>query len=120
VFDGYEAIDIAVAGGTIHARIGGAGPALLLLHGYPETHLMWHGLARVLAERYTVVAADLPSCGASLKPTLRRIICPVRNGRWPLTWSRRWRRSGMRSSSSPVMTAVTEWGIGWRSTGRTP
>ena len=46
--------------GRVFAWVGGDGPPLLLLHGYPETHLMWHGVVAPLAERYTVVAADLP------------------------------------------------------------
>ena len=52
----------------IFARVGGSGPPLLLLHGYPQTHLMWHAAAPRLAERFTVVAADLPGYGASFRP----------------------------------------------------
>ena len=48
--------------------MGGSGPPLLLLHGYPETHLMWHGSAPALAERFTVVATDLSGYGDSLRP----------------------------------------------------
>ena len=48
--------------------MGGSGPPLLLLHGYPESHLMWHAAAPVLAERHTVVAADLAGYGASFRP----------------------------------------------------
>ena len=55
--------------GPVHADVTGDGPPLLVLHGYPETHLMWHSAAPLLAERYTVVAADLPGYGASFKPT---------------------------------------------------
>src|SRR3954447_13750794 len=54
--------------GHVFARIGGDGPPLLLLHGYPQTHLMWHPIARRLAERFTVVAADLPGYGDSFRP----------------------------------------------------
>jgi haloacetate dehalogenase len=52
-------------GAEVFARIGGAGFPLLLLHGYPETHVCWHKLAPRLAQRYTVVAADLRGYGAS-------------------------------------------------------
>ena len=52
----------------IHGVVGGAGPPLLLLHGYPQTHVMWHRVAPRLAEHYTVVAADLRGYGASGKP----------------------------------------------------
>jgi haloacetate dehalogenase len=48
--------------------VAGDGPALLLLHGFPETHLMWHAVAPALAERFTVVAADLPGYGDSFRP----------------------------------------------------
>jgi haloacetate dehalogenase len=68
VFDGFATQEISASRGVIHARIGGAGPPLLLLHGYPETHLMWHAVAPALAERFTVVAADLPGYGASHRP----------------------------------------------------
>ena len=52
----------------MHARVGGSGPPVLLLHGWPETHLMWHAVAPALAERFTVVAPDLPGYGESFRP----------------------------------------------------
>ena len=62
----YRLID---AGGTeILAAIGGSGPPLLLLHGFPQTHLMWRKVAPALAERFTVVATDLRGYGDSSKP----------------------------------------------------
>jgi haloacetate dehalogenase len=48
--------------------MGGDGPPVLLLHGFPQTHAMWHRIAPALAERFTVVAADLRGYGASSKP----------------------------------------------------
>ncbi|HEX4009289.1 MAG TPA: alpha/beta hydrolase [Solirubrobacteraceae bacterium] len=68
MFNGFEARDLATDRGTIHARVGGDGPPLLLLHGYPQTHLMWHGAAAQLAERHTVVVADLSGYGNSFRP----------------------------------------------------
>jgi haloacetate dehalogenase len=68
LFAGFKVTDVVTPRGTVRARVGGSGPALLLLHGYPETHLMWHGLAPRLAERFTVVAADLPGYGESFRP----------------------------------------------------
>jgi haloacetate dehalogenase len=68
MFDGFETRDLPTARGTIHARIGGSGPPLLLLHGYPQTHLMWHAAAPLLAERFTVVATDLSGYGSSFRP----------------------------------------------------
>ena len=52
----------------INTLIGGSGPPLLLLHGYPQTHLIWHRVAPELAKHYTVVATDLRGYGASEKP----------------------------------------------------
>ncbi len=57
-----------VNGITITGAIGGSGPPLLLLHGYPQTHAMWHALAPTLTEHFTVVAADLRGYGDSAKP----------------------------------------------------
>lgn len=53
---------------TIHARIGGEGPPLLLLHGFPQTHLMWHSIAPELMERFTCVMPDLRGYGGSSCP----------------------------------------------------
>lgn len=71
VFEGFEEFDIATSGTTIHGRRGGEGPPVLLLHGIPETHLMWHRVAPRLAERFTVVATDLRGFGASGTPPSR-------------------------------------------------
>ena len=54
--------------GRIFARSHGKGPPLLLLHGYPQTHVMWHRVAPALAERFTVVAMDLRGYGWSSAP----------------------------------------------------
>jgi haloacetate dehalogenase len=68
LFDGFSVTDVATPRGAVHARVGGAGPPLLLLHGWPETHLMWHAAAPRLAEAFTVVVADLPGYGDSFAP----------------------------------------------------
>jgi haloacetate dehalogenase len=67
-FAGFEVRELETSRGTVHARVGGSGPPLLLLHGYPQSHLMWHAAAPLLAERHTVVAADLAGYGASFRP----------------------------------------------------
>ncbi|WP_037502795.1 alpha/beta fold hydrolase [Solirubrobacter soli] len=68
MFEGFAVTDVDTPRGTIRARVGGAGPPLLVLHGFPETHLMWHPVAATLAERFTVVAPDLPGYGDSFRP----------------------------------------------------
>jgi haloacetate dehalogenase len=59
---------IGVSGGELRLRRGGEGPPLLLLHGNPQTHAMWHKVAPALATRYTVVCPDLRGYGGSFKP----------------------------------------------------
>jgi haloacetate dehalogenase len=68
MFEGFDVRDVVTGETSIRVRIGGAGPPLLLLHGYPQTHAMWHRVAPVLAERCTVVCADLRGYGDSGKP----------------------------------------------------
>ncbi|MEL3891085.1 alpha/beta hydrolase [Ferrovibrio sp. MS7] len=68
LFEGFETRRIAGAGAEIFCRIGGSGPPLLLLHGYPQTHAMWHKVAPRLAEKFTVICADLRGYGDSSKP----------------------------------------------------
>ena len=68
MFEGFEVRDVAGPRGRIHLRTGGGGPPLLLLHGYPQTHLCWHRLAPKLAERFTLVMPDLPGYGQSEGP----------------------------------------------------
>ena len=68
MFEGFETRDVETSGTTIHLRVGGSGAPLLLLHGYPQSHVMWHKIAPALAERFTVVATDLRGYGDSGKP----------------------------------------------------
>jgi pimeloyl-ACP methyl ester carboxylesterase len=62
---GFTTSDIAANGTTLHVRIGGSGPAIVLLHGYGETGDMWAPLASKLMRDYTVVAPDLRGMGLS-------------------------------------------------------
>lgn len=68
LFPGYKAEWINTRSGRIFARVGGNGPPLLLLHGFSETHVMWHRVAPQLAEKFTVIVADLPGYGWSDMP----------------------------------------------------
>jgi len=67
-FDGFGLEHVAVAAGTLRLRRGGSGPPLLLLHGNPQTHAMWHKVAPELARHYTVYCPDLRGYGGSFKP----------------------------------------------------
>ena len=68
LFKNFEQRKIRTSGATINLVHGGKGPPVLLLHGYPETHAMWHKVAPSLARDYTVVCADLRGYGDSSKP----------------------------------------------------
>jgi len=68
-FPGFKAISTKTSvGATIHSVVGGSGPPLLLLHGYPQTHIEWRDVATKLAGKFTVVASDLRGYGDSSKP----------------------------------------------------
>jgi haloacetate dehalogenase len=68
MFDGFATHRIATAGAEIFLRTGGMGPPLLLLHGYPQSHAIWHWVAPALVDRFTLVCADLRGYGDSSKP----------------------------------------------------
>ena len=67
-FDDFELDHVEVLDGKIRLRRGGSGPPLLLLHGNPQTHVMWHAVAPALARRFTVICPDLRGYGGSFKP----------------------------------------------------
>ena len=68
LFPGFATHRIRTTGTEIHCVAGGAGPPLLMLHGYPQTHAMWHKVAPALTREFTVVCADLRGYGDSGKP----------------------------------------------------
>jgi haloacetate dehalogenase len=76
VFESFAEAQIATAGTNIFVRHGGEGPPLLLLHGFPQTHLMWRDIASRLTSRFTVVAPDLRGYGRSGCPPSARDHAP--------------------------------------------
>ncbi len=70
LFPGFEEKFVSTSSGDLFCRIGGEGPPLLLLHGYPQTHVMWHRVAPEMAKHFTVIIPDLPGYGQSAIPPL--------------------------------------------------
>ncbi|RUW66823.1 alpha/beta hydrolase, partial [Mesorhizobium sp. M2A.F.Ca.ET.067.02.1.1] len=68
MFDDFDSREIDAGEARIFARRAGAGPGLLLLHGFPQTHAMWREVAPILARDFTVVCADLRGYGQSSCP----------------------------------------------------
>ena len=68
MFEGFSKARIETSGTTINLVYGGEGPPVLLLHGYPQTHVMWHKVAPRLAEHFAMVVTDLRGYGDSGKP----------------------------------------------------
>jgi haloacetate dehalogenase len=68
---GFNQRTIVTSRGTVYVEEGGSGPAVLLLHGFPETSAMWHEIAPLLAQDFRVLAADLPGYGQSGCPQHR-------------------------------------------------
>ena len=68
MFDNFEEKFFQLKDAKIYAQVGGSGPPLMLLHGYPQTHFAWHVVAPILAEQFTVVVPDLRGYGKSTGP----------------------------------------------------
>jgi len=68
MFEGFTLSRIDTGEAELRVRVGGNGPPLLLLHGHPQTHVMWHRIAPDLARAFTVVVPDLRGYGESSKP----------------------------------------------------
>ena len=66
--ENFPVTQVPGSAGLLHTRKGGSGPPLLLLHGHPQTHAMWHKVAPALAKHFTVVMMDLRGYGDSVRP----------------------------------------------------
>jgi haloacetate dehalogenase len=87
MFAGFVKDQRHVNGVDIAYRLGGSGPGLLLLHGHPQTHVIWHKIAEQLAEHFTVVAADLRGYGDSAGRLPMNSTAITQNAKWPGTTS---------------------------------
>ena len=81
LFPGFGSEWINTSSGRIFARVGGKGPPLLLLHGFSETNVMWHRVAAQLADKFTLIIADLPGYGWSDMPRQRHAAHPLQQAR---------------------------------------
>jgi haloacetate dehalogenase len=70
LFPGFDLVDVQTPRGALRARVGGDGPPLLLLHGYPQTHVMWHRVGPLLDDRFRIICMDLPGYGDSFTPKI--------------------------------------------------
>ncbi|WFE88973.1 alpha/beta hydrolase [Roseibium porphyridii] len=70
LFPGFKSETVETEEAQLFCRVGGSGPPLVLLHGYPQSHTCWHKVAPLLAERFTLVLPDLPGYGSSSIPAL--------------------------------------------------
>lgn len=95
MFEGFDLSMIDTGEVTLRVRHGGDGPPLLLLHGYPHTHAIWHAVAPRLAPDFTVIAPDLRGYGESSKPPTmpdhepysKRAMTPAAQRRKPPNWA---------------------------------
>ena len=93
LYPGFAERRIDTSAGEIFARTGGNGPPLLLLHGYTQTHVMWHRVAPALAEHFSLVIPDLPGYGWSAHPLPTPRTRPMPSAPWPRPWSRSWQHA---------------------------
>jgi haloacetate dehalogenase len=94
MFDGFAASSVDIGETTIFIRRKGTGRPLLLLHGFPQTHVMWHRVAPALAQDFTVICADLRGYGASGKPASADDHLPYAKGAMARDMARMMERQG--------------------------
>ena len=118
-FPGFRRHTVQTSGTTINAIVGGEGPPVLLLHGYPQTHIEWRKIAPDLAKSHTLVIPDLRGYGDSGKPPAGDNHVNYRSARWRWIRPRSW--TGSAFDGSPRSATIEERGsaIAWRSITRT-
>jgi len=75
LYPGFASHWVNTGAGRVFTRTGGVGPALLLLHGHPQTNVMWHRVAPLLAQRFALIIPDLPGYGWSDAPEADTVDC---------------------------------------------
>jgi len=93
LFEGFTERRVSTGEAELFVRIGGAGPPLLLLHGYPQTHVAWHRVAPILARQFTLILPDLRGYGQSRGPA-------------PDAGHRRYSKRAMAQDMAALMTAL--------------
>src|SRR3954447_11799316 len=116
MFEGFTRTLLATPEATICVRHGGSGPAVLLLHGHPQTHVMWHLTAPALAKAYSVVCADLRGYGDSAKPAATADHESYSKRAMARDMVAVMGRSGTSASPSSATTAAGGSSTAWRST----
>ena len=86
IFEGFKLSTVTVSEGAMRVRYGGSGPPLLMLHGNPQTHAMWHAVAPKLARTYTVSARICVAMAGRSSQLSAPITRPIRKPPWRATW----------------------------------
>jgi haloacetate dehalogenase len=108
MFTGFVSSVVQGLAGALHTLRGGQGAPLLLIHGHPQTHAMWHRVAQDLARHFTVVMMDLRGYGDSARPASDPTHSPYSK--------RAMAQTALRPSRCWRMTVVRAWRTGWRPT----
>jgi len=87
LFPGFTSHRIQTSGAEIRCVVGGSGPPLLLLHGYPQTHAIWHKIAPALAHRLPSCAPIFAATAIRRSPRAIRSTPRTRSAQWRKTWS---------------------------------
>src|SRR5437879_2129401 len=113
MLDEFEAAEVESGETSIFVRWAGAGPPLLLLHGFPQTHLMWQRVAPLLAQQFSVVCADLRGYGRSGCPPSTRDHEPYSKRAMARDMVAVMARLGFQRFSVAGTIAAAAWHIAW-------